>query len=128
MRKEQIAFLVLNCLCLVTLGGCLVAAVGVGAAGTVAYVRGDLEAVEAKSLDELYDASVKAVDKLELALISKSKDALSAEIIARDSEDKKIRINLTSSAEGTTKVTIRVGTFGSQTKSRAIYEKIKENL
>ena len=94
----------------------------------MAYVRGDLEAVEAKSLDELYSAAVKAVEELELALISKNKDALSAEIIARDAEDKKIRIKLSSAAEGTTKVTIRVGTFGSQIKSRTIYEKIKENL
>ena len=32
----------------VVLQGCVVAAVGVGAAGTIAYIRGDLESVESE--------------------------------------------------------------------------------
>ena len=128
MQKKQLCLMVLACLVLIVTSGCVVAAVGAGAAGTVAYIRGDLESVEAKSLDKVYDASVKAVEQLELAMVSKEKDALSAEIIARDAQDKKIRIKLAATAEGTTKLSIRIGTFGSETKSRMIYEKIKENL
>ncbi len=33
--------------------GCVVAAVGAGAAGTVAYIRGDLEAVESAGIDKV---------------------------------------------------------------------------
>lgn len=108
--------------------GCVVAAVGVGAAGTIAYVRGDLEAVESHNLDNVYEATLKALDELELNVISKSKDALTATINARDAQDKKIKIILKKTAEQTTKISIRIGTFGDETKSRLIYQKINYNL
>ena len=57
-----------------------------------------------------------------------TKDALSALVVARDSRDKKITIKLTATTEEATKLSIRVGTFGSETKSRMIHDKIKENL
>jgi hypothetical protein len=53
---------------------------------------------------------------------------MSAEIIARDSQDKKIKISLSATAEGTTKLSIRIGMFGDETKSRLIYDEIKKNL
>ncbi len=108
--------------------GCLVAAVGLGAAGTIAYVRGDLEAAESVRLEVLYEATLKALEKLELNVTTKSKDALSAVIVARDSQDKKITIRLKKVTEEATKLSIRVGVFGSETKSRLIYQEIRENL
>ena len=127
MQKRKI---VLTVFCLITtfiLQGCLVAAVGAGA-GTVAYLRGDLETAEAKGIDAVYAATKKAMEQLELNVSSDTKDALSAEIVARDAQDKKITINLKSTTEGTTKISIRVGTFGSETKSILIYDQIKKNL
>jgi hypothetical protein len=108
--------------------GCVVAAVGLGAAGTVAYIRGDLEAVESEDLDTVYQAAVKALEELEIGIISKSKDALTATINARDAQDKKINITLKRTAEQTTKISIRIGTFGDETKSRLIYKQINYNL
>jgi hypothetical protein len=128
MRKGQVFLVLLLSGAVVLAGGCVVAAVGAGAAGTVAYVRGDLETVETAGLDALYKASLEALDKLELAVIQKAKDAMTAEIISRDAEDKKIRIKLKSTAEGMTKLSIRIGMFGDETKSRLIYEAIKKEL
>lgn len=108
--------------------GCTIAVVGAAGAGTVAYVRGDLEVVESARLDAVYKAAEKAVGQLELNVVSKTKDALSAAIVARDAHDKKIRIKLKATAEGSTKLSIRIGIFGDETKSRLIYNKIKENL
>jgi len=110
------------------LQGCVAVAVGVAAAGTVAYVKGDLDAVEIGNIDKVYNATLKAMEKLELNVTEKSKDALSAKVIARDSQDKKITIILASTAEGATKISIRVGVFGDKTKSLLIYEQIKKNL
>jgi hypothetical protein len=107
--------------------GCIVAAVGAGA-GTVAYLRGDLEVVEAADLNTMYAAVKKAAEQLELVVTRDTKDAMSAVIITRDAEDKKITIKLKATTENTTKISVRVGTFGSETKSRRIYEQIKENL
>ena len=108
--------------------GCVVAAVGAGAVGTVAYIKGDLEAVEDADIDRVYAAAESAADEMGLSIISKKKDQLSANIIARDAEDKKIDISMTAKSEGTTKISIRVGIFGNETKSRLIYDKIKQHL
>jgi len=127
MLKKQIFVTVLLMGTLLFVGGCVVAAAGAGA-GTVAYIRGDLESVQAHKLDAVYKATEKALDELELNVVRRTKDALSAVIVARDAQDKKITIKLTATAENTTKLSIRVGFFGSETKSRRIYEQIKKNL
>ncbi len=128
MRKKQVFAMVLLVGATALIEGCVVAAVGAGAASTVAYVRGDLEAVESKKLDVVYEATLKAVDELELNVTKKTKDALSAVIVARDAQDKKITIKLSATTENTTKLSIRIGLFGNETKSRLIYQKIHENL
>jgi endo-beta-N-acetylglucosaminidase D len=106
----------------------MVVAVGAGAVGTVAYVKGDLEAVEAKDLDTVYAATLRAADELGLKVTKKSKDAMSAAIIARDAEDKKVTIKLKKTADNTTKLSIRIGVFGNERKSRLIYQAIQDNL
>ena len=113
---------------MVSAQGCMVAAVGAAAAGTVAYVRGDLQAVEAAPIDKVYDASLAAMEELEIPVISKSKDALSATITGRDAADKKVTIKLKAATENATELSIRIGTFGSETKSLRIHQKIKERL
>ena len=128
MQVKRILLIVLLIGIAVFSQGCVVAAVGIGAAGTIAYVKGDLEAVESKDLETVYEAAVKALDELELNVISKSKDALTATINARDAQDKKVTIILKRTAEQTTKISIRIGTFGDETKSRLIYQKINYNL
>jgi len=127
MQKRETILTILCLMMTFVLQGCLVAAVGAGA-GTVAYMRGDLEAVEAKDIDAVYAATKKAVEQLELKVSSDTKDALSAEIVARDAQDKKITIRLKSTTEDTTQISVRVGTFGSETKSRLIHDQIKKNL
>ena len=49
--------------------GCLAVAVGAGAAGTVAYLSGDLEAEEPHDIDTVYTAARKAAEDLELHII-----------------------------------------------------------
>jgi len=131
MRKEQV-FLILALGGMAILAqGCTVALVGAGVAagaGTVAYLRGDLEAVEPKNIDTVFEATEKAVEELGLKVSNKTKDKMSAVIIARDAQDKKITIKLRAAAEGGTKLSIRVGGFGDETKSRLIYQKIREKL
>jgi len=128
MLKSQVLLIAMLVGSMLLLQGCVVAAVGIGAAGTIAYVRGDLESIESESIDVVYDATLKALKELELLPTRKSKDALGAEIVTYDAQDKKIVIRLKSAAEGTTKLSIRIGVFGSETKSRLIYQTIRDNL
>ena len=108
--------------------GCLAVAAGAGAGATVAYVRGDLDT----TLNAGYEKSVRAVNaavnQLQFAKVSENKDALQAIIIARNAGDKKIELRLDKLADDATKLKIRVGTFGDDTLTQAILEKVKANL
>lgn len=126
MRKKLISLGVLFALPFLA-GGCAVALVGAGA-GTVAYLRGDLEATMAEDVGTVYQASLTALKQLEITPTKKEKDALSATIVARGADDKKIKIILKRTEENLTKLSIRIGYVGSETKSRVIYEQIKQNL
>jgi glutamate synthase domain-containing protein 3 len=128
MPGKKVLLTVLLAGTVIVLSGCVAVAVGVGAAGTVAYVRGDLEAVEPRNLADVYEATEKALEELELRVAKKEKDALSGTIVAKDSRNKTIKIKLHAGEDETTKLSIRIGMFGSETKSRLIYEKIKDNL
>jgi len=127
MQIKRVLMVLLLCGAGVLVGGCIVVAAGAGA-GTVAYVTGGLEGVESKKVDAVYKATEKAVGELGLVTTEKTKDALSAKIIARDAQDKKITIKLKAVAEESTKVSVRVGFWGDEVKSRLIYQKIQDNL
>jgi hypothetical protein len=128
---RQIAWIIplLGALGLAT--GCAVVAVGAaagaGAAG-YAYVSGVLISTESASLDRTWNATLAAMKELEFPITSQRKDALQASLVARNAYDKKISIRLKKVAEQSTEVRIRVGTFGDETMSRAILEKIKKRL
>ncbi len=98
------------------------------AAGTAKYSMGTLKSVEPATIDKVYDATLKALDELKLAVLQKNADSMSGKIVARDVADKKITISLTATTDGNTKLTIKVGLLGDEAKSRLIYELIKKKL
>lgn len=108
--------------------GCLVVAAGAAGAGTVAYIRGELEALLPANLDRTTAAANRALQELEFVKVNESKDALVAEIVARTALDKKITIMLTKTSDTTTRVRIRVGVFGDETVSRTLLNQIEKNL
>jgi L-fucose isomerase-like protein len=128
MQVRGIFLIILPLLAAVAMSGCLAAAIGAGAVGTVAYIKGDLEVVEVKNIDTVYEATKKALKQLRYSITKESKDLISGVITARDAQDKKVTIKLNSTAEGVTKLSIRVGLFGNETKSTLIYQKIHDNL
>lgn len=118
-------------LCLTLLTGCagalLVGGAAVGA-GTVAYVTGELKAVEEAPLDQVWNATRKAVDDLEFVTTRANKDALTGKLTALGADKKKIHINLKKKTRNLTEIRIRVGTFGDEMVSRTILDKIKARL
>ena len=104
--------------------GCVVVAAGAAGAGTVAYLRGELDATVTGPLDTVDAAANRAVQRLQFVKISEAKDALVAEIVARTAQDKKITITLNKVGDTLTRVRIRVGLFGDETISRALLDQI----
>jgi len=112
------------------LSGCL-AAIGAGAAlgvGAIEYANGKLESMQDISLARGWTATQLAMGDLQYTIVSERKDALEAELVAREASDKKVSVHLKKMNDKTVKFTLRVGTFGDETKSRQILEKIQSHF
>lgn len=108
--------------------GCLIVAAGAAGAGTVAYVRGELEASLGNPYGNVVSASERAVDKLQFRKISTTGDALKTVIVARTAGDKRVEIQVTKLTDNLSKVRIRVGVFGDEAISMTVLEKIRDGL
>jgi len=131
MKSHPRAGLVLATVILLATSGCFLVAVGAAGAagaGTVAYVRGELDATLGSSFPAVAYATEKAVSQLQFAPGRETKDALTLEIATRTADDKKLDVIVTSEASNLTTVRIRIGLFGNEGESRAILDKIQSNL
>jgi hypothetical protein len=124
---KRIVTLVLLAALSIGAAGCIVAAIGAAGAGTVVYVRGEIESYYDTDVQNLYDATVKAMADLKLYVIEQSHDSLSAKVIARNSGDQKVTVTIDGSNREAVKVTIRVGFWGDETASRAVLDRINAN-
>ncbi len=108
-------------------GGCHQAS-ELGAA-TNSFVRGDLNVDTIENpIDDVYKASLDAMNDLDLQVMSKEFSPLESRIIARNSKDEKVQVWVWRVTEGTSKLKIRIGLVGNETQSLAIYDQIQENL
>ena len=111
-----------------SLTGCVAVVAGAAGAGTVAWVQGRLEAVLDANYEKAVTAANLAIKQFQFSKISEKKDALTAILIARTAEDKKVEIKVSKVGDQTSKVRIRVGFFGDEALSLTILDKIKTNL
>ena len=110
------------------LSGCVAVLAGAAGAGTVAWVQGRLDATLDANFDQAEKAANRAVTQLQFVKVNEKKDALTATMIARTAEDKKIEIKVVRAGDTTSRVQISVGVFGDEGQSLAILDKIKANL
>ena len=125
MRKEHVFLAFLLAAAVVSGQGCKTIMIGPEGQVKAVYSFGTLKSTVPTGINSVYQAVETAMGQLELVVSKKTKDALSAEIIARDSQDKKVTIKLLAVAKDSTKLFIKAG---GATKSRLIYQKINENL
>ena len=107
--------------------GCLVAAAG-AAAGTVAYVKGDLGAIVDGNVEQTFAAAKAAVEELGMPILTAYSSGQEGHVEARHGTDNKVTVNITGQTEKASKVSIRVGTFGNESVSQQVLDKIKANL
>jgi hypothetical protein len=115
------------CLALFTVGvvGCAPKMVSSDAA---VYQTGKLYASSGKDVDTVYQATIKAMEKLELKVTDKVKDAFGAKVVARSSDEKNIVVIIKPVADKGTQYTIQVGTLGNEERSGKIYAEIENAL
>jgi hypothetical protein len=135
MQKEQamqwmraITLLTIGILAAASQSGCLLAAAAGAAAGTVAYVSGDLESILEAPPEKVIHASKTTMNDMKFTIVSAQASATDGELIARTATDNRIKIQVRSASANTSKISIRVGTFGDESLSTQILAKIRENL
>ena len=133
MNKKKLTPLVLLCCLLIGPNACTravvagAAAAGVGV-GSYFYVKGELERDYHAPVERVWQATLQAVEELNLATESKKHDAFGGEIKGKMSDGTNFKIELERKGENLTNVGVRIGAFGSKTKSEAIHNKIHSNL
>lgn len=93
------------------------------------YSRGKLYAVAGQDMNSVYSATQKALQQLELEVIEQAKDVFIAKIVAKAADGKKITIWIEPGPGDSSELSIRTGKLGgNESRSRVIYEKIRQNL
>jgi hypothetical protein len=93
------------------------------------YQNGKLYASAGKDVDAVYQASLVAMEKLQLKVTDKAKDAFGAKVQAKTSDEKDVWVTIKSSEDKkTTGYTIKVGTFGNEERSRKIFAEMESAM
>ena len=126
---RNVIFALMLVLSSIQLTGCFALLVGAAAgAGGIIWVKGKLEQDVNASMSKVHQASVTALKKLELPIISDKKDKMTAKIESEYSDGKHVWVDLNQISNTSTKISIRVGTLGDEVRSRQILEKILHYL
>jgi hypothetical protein len=134
MVKRRLQLIALLCCFLIGLSACSrkwavigAAAAAVGA-GAYYYVKGDLKRNYEAPMDKTWDATVKALEALQINIESKQNDALTGVINGKLADGKSYTVNVKRLGENLTEVGIRIGTFGDRERAEAIHDKILSKL
>ena len=134
MVKRRLQLVALLCCFLIGLSACSKKWVAIGAAaaavgaGAYYYVKGDLKRNYDAPMDKTWDATVKALEALQINVESKQHDALTGVIKGKLADGKSFTVNLKRLGDTLSEVGVRIGTFGDREKAEAIHEKIHSML
>jgi hypothetical protein len=105
--------------------GCTTTQINPGTETSATYRFGALDAMVNAPIDATYKASEQSMETLGLSVVQRLEDKLNSRITARDSQDKKVEVEMLSVAPDKTKLTIKVD---SQAKASRIYQTILDQL
>lgn len=108
--------------------GCAAIVVGGATGAGVAYSMGALKTVETTTVEKAYIAAQSALKQLEFQETLVSKDAIEASVEGETSAGKSVTIRIKRITDQSTEIRIRVGTFGDESLSRLILEKMRTRL
>jgi len=117
-------------ICLMSAGCAAVVFLGGAAAGVAGYkyYEGALEVVYESPFMETWDATLRALDRMDIEVTSKKHDLTAGKINAMGSDLKEVKLSFKYRSKDETVVSIRVGILGDERASDAIKEEIRKEL
>lgn len=128
MLKRTVTLVSLMITCLIGLSGCVAVVAAGGAAGGVAYVRGELQMQLDQPAHEVNSAVEDAAKEMELFQVERKRDLIGGQFVYRNAQDQKITITTEAQGQQITQLSIRVGIFGDQQQSQVILDRIRSHL
>ena len=128
MKKNRVLLSFLLVIPFLICAGCApLLLVGGAAAGAtvVGFMEGELVANDSASVNQTYASSQGALTSLGYTITEKEKDTLTAKIVARGADDKRVEIKLKKKGQHVTEIRIRVEVFGDENLSRDILKEIQ---
>ena len=113
------------------LQGCPLIILGGGAAGGaagVAYAKGELEQVHAAPYDRVWDATLRALRTLNIAVSDTQKDQISAKAVGARTDGTAVVVTVLPVTKDSTSVRVRIGTFGDRPASERIQGQVAVTL
>lgn len=92
------------------------------------YQTGRLYASSGKNVEEVYNATLQAMDKLELKVTDKAKDVFSAKVIAKSADGQEIVVRIKPTEDKKTEYNIQIGPLGNEGRSRKVFTEIENSL
>jgi uncharacterized lipoprotein len=96
--------------------------------GGYKYYHGTLAVIYQAPYRKTWDATLRALESMDLAVMSKKHDLIAGKIIARRADKKDIYIDVKYKSSNETEAKIRIGAFGDQAASMAIRDEIRKEL
>ena len=129
MRRSVYGLLCLSLL--LGSNGCYTTTIGGGTsltAGTYSYLSRDLEVIYGIPLADVWPRALSAVESLQLHIDRQHVDGLGGNIEARRADGTPVHVFLKPSGEHSTRISVRVGTWGDRLQSERIQRTIRQQL
>lgn len=112
----------------IALGACSSATMHDAEGGAYVSDGAWIKSVESASLEDVYQASEAALRDLDLEVQKREQRALAAQLSAEEADGTNVTVDLEQLNDNTTRLAIKVGTFGDESISRMVLDKIRANL
>jgi hypothetical protein len=96
-------------------------------AGVAAYQRGTFAVTLMLPQDRAYDATMAAMEDLDIEIVRVRFDETSAFLLGRDERGVDVTVRFERYTEVVTSIRIRVGAFGNRTFSQLLFERMREH-
>ena len=128
MKKNRVLLSILLGISFLVCTGCApFLLVGGAAAGAtiVGFIEGELVANDSATVNQAYASAQSGLTSLGYTITEKEKDTLTAKIVARGADDKRVEVKLKKKGQHVTEIRIRVAVFGDENLSREILKEIQ---
>ncbi|MFH1360791.1 MAG: DUF3568 family protein [Candidatus Omnitrophota bacterium] len=112
----------------IQLSGCALLLGAAAGAGGVVWAKGRLQEEINKPLDNLYKATLAGLKDMDLPITFDRKDDMSAKVESKFADGTNVWVDVEYVTDHSTRIVIRVGVLGDQTRSNKILEAIKQKL